>query len=212
MNHRTLTHRDLWSLDDLSQEDILALIGTAQTLKRAATSGAVPELLRGMYIALLSNEHASPHAATFHAAASELGARVVRVRAQDPASACQRDPRDTAGLLGRLYRAIECQGLSAEEIRQIDRDAGVPVYNGIGSWEHPTRLLADVMVLQEASGRQMDEVVQAVRSDFLRASLEGGRLPLQSSSIGTAPLHGLGAEQARNHRHVIQALLVGTLS
>ena len=44
--------------------------------------------------------------------------------------------------MGRLYDAIECQGLPRDLVRQLGEEAGVPVYDGLASPTHPTARLA----------------------------------------------------------------------
>lgn len=150
-----LNHHLLWSLDGLTSTNVLALIESAQALKRASQTDGVPRLLKGKNVALLSDNHSSSAAAAFHRAATELGAQVAHIRASDPVSADQRDPRDTAGLLGQLYDAIECEGLPEQQVYQLDRDAGVPVFNGLGNLDHPTRVIADLMTMQELTGKPL---------------------------------------------------------
>ena len=51
----------------------------------------------------------------------------------------------TARMLGRLYDAVECQGIAPGVVRQPGNDAGVPGYDGIASQHHPTAKLADLL-------------------------------------------------------------------
>lgn len=95
-------------------------------------TAALPQPLRGKRLALLSDDHGSPAAAAFVRAATELGAHVALVRATSASG-----PRGVAALLGQLYDGIECQGLAEAELRELARDAGVPVFDGIGSAAHP---------------------------------------------------------------------------
>lgn len=119
-----------WSLDALSADRRAALFNSADQLERAAASAdGLPQLLRGKRLALLSDDHASPAAAAFLQAATELGAHVALVRAGGIADG--RD-RNRAVLLGQLYDAIECQGLPDAELRRLGREAGVPVFGDIG--------------------------------------------------------------------------------
>lgn len=128
-----------WSSDTLSRESLAALLNAAGRLSDAAAShDGLPQLLRGKRLALLSNDHASPAAMAFRLAATELGAHVALVRA-DTASG----PRSLAALLGQLYDAIECQGVSESALRELGREAGVPVFNNIGSRAHPLYASAD---------------------------------------------------------------------
>ena len=52
-----LNHHHLWSLDGLTSAHVLALIGSAQALKKAAQAEGVPQLLKGKNLALLSDDH-----------------------------------------------------------------------------------------------------------------------------------------------------------
>lgn len=120
-----------------------AVLAGAERLRRAAASaGSPPPLLRGKRLALLSDDQDSPAAAAFVQAATELGGHVARVRASGPGA---RHVRDLAALLGQLYDGIECQGLPAAELHELSRNAGVPVFDGIGEASHPLRRLADSM-------------------------------------------------------------------
>lgn len=172
----------LWSLEGLTRGDLLTLVGSARALQRAAgEAGSRPAPLRGKNLALLSDDPDSPAAHAFLRAATGLGAQVARVRATEPGP---RELRDRAGLLGQLYDAIECQGLAEAELRQLDRGAGVPVFNGIASPSHPLKDLATLMTLQD------------IRGD---ASLPLLAPPL----VGPLPAEAL----ARNHHHLLQAVL-----
>jgi ornithine carbamoyltransferase len=120
-----------WSLDTLSAERRAALFSSADQLERAAASAdGLPQLLRGKRLALLTDDHASPAAAAFLQAATELGAHVALVRAGGVPEA---SGRNRAVLLGQLYDAIECQGLSDAELRRLGREAGVPVFGDLGA-------------------------------------------------------------------------------
>jgi ornithine carbamoyltransferase len=136
--------------DALSRDALLALTASAARLSRAAADGSgLPQLLRGKRLALLSDDHDSPAAVAFQRAATELGAHVAHVRNGGPQESGR---RGRAALLGQLYDAIECQGLSEAELRQLSREAGVPVFDGIGNPDHPLHAFADVVTQQELAG------------------------------------------------------------
>jgi ornithine carbamoyltransferase len=205
-----------WTLESLSGDGLRALMNSAGQLGRSAANGAgLPQLLRGKRLALLSDDHASPAAAAFQRAATELGAHVARVRATDPGEA-HRYPRDMAALLGQLYDAIECQGLANAEVQQLSRDAGVPVFDGIGHPDHPLRILADVMSQQELQGGCPLEALQ-LRFDGDPASAAGQAFAHISRLLGLpkadtsgpppAPRPEVAGLRARHHHHLLQAML-----
>jgi len=156
-----LHHRSLWSLDALSGDDVLALLETARALKRA---GVPPRTLRGKNIALLSDTPGNGHVAAFEGAATGLGAQVARIR-PGASPGTPYAANGTARVLGRLYDAVDCEGLDPRYVQQIDRDAGVPVYNGLAGSEHPTHALAVLLGLQERTGKPLAQLRVAYLGD-----------------------------------------------
>ena len=140
LNHRLLSQQSIPPVDART------LLDTAQALRRAAEAGLAQPLLKDKNIALLCRDDACVAAAAFTHAAEALGARVSRVQpdeallAVDDAGIAQ-----TARMLGKLYDAVECDELPAEVALNLQREVGVPVYNGLGRPDHPVAaLLADL--------------------------------------------------------------------
>jgi ornithine carbamoyltransferase len=123
--------------------DNAALLDSARQLRRAALGGLAHRPLQGRNIGLLARDNGTEEARLFTAAAQALGARVVWL----PTSPWADDvvARDTARLMGRLYDAIECQGLAATEVAWLRQHAGVPVFDALASAAHPSAQLADAL-------------------------------------------------------------------
>jgi ornithine carbamoyltransferase len=64
-----------------------------------------------------------------------------------------------------MYDAIEFRGNNQEEVDDLARYAGVPVYNGLTAEWHPTQMLADFLTMHEASGKPYDELRYAFVGD-----------------------------------------------
>lgn len=144
MDHR-LNLDQAHSPTAMSPTERNALLASASSLKGAAQSGRMQPLLRGKNIGLLCEASQSADADLFMRAASELGARVARIRPTLTGLPTPADARHIAHMLGRLYDAIECQGLPAALVQQIREEAGVPVYDGIGCADHPSTALATML-------------------------------------------------------------------
>jgi ornithine carbamoyltransferase len=129
----------------LPPPDAQALLEAARGLRRAALDGLVHLPLKGRNLGLLTAADGSPEASLFTAAASALGARVVRLPPQPWGGADPAPGRDAARLLGRLYDAIECQGLPAEQVAWLGRHSGVPVFDTLAGETHPTASLAQML-------------------------------------------------------------------
>ncbi|TAK86097.1 MAG: hypothetical protein EPO01_08415 [Aquabacterium sp.] len=136
-----LDFRDLWSADRLPAALAGEVLRAAVDLRRAKADPATQRLLQGRNIALLCEEvdgSEEEDARLFSQAASSLGARVARVRPAEAGLLPGRDLRELARMLGRLYDAIECEGMDEGVVGQLAEHSGVPVFNGIGRRSHPT--------------------------------------------------------------------------
>jgi ornithine carbamoyltransferase len=121
----------------------LVLLASARALHRSAGSGRPQKLLRGKNIGLLCEAGDDGDAELFRSAALELGAHVAHIRPKLTESSTAQEVVDTARMLGRLYDAVECQGLPQPLVERIALDAGVPVFDGIATGTHAlTRLTA----------------------------------------------------------------------
>ena len=97
------------------------------------TSLPAVQLLRGRNFGLVSMQHDSDEARLFERAASGLGARVAHIDPSVAGLLGVDDVSRTAAWLGRLYDAIECQGLPADRVAQLRASAGIPVFDHLAT-------------------------------------------------------------------------------
>lgn len=146
----------------MSTSGMVAVLERALALKAAALHGPAEPTLRGKKLGLLYESEGLPDAALFGRAALRLGAHVAYVRSSLSGHSAPLEVTNTARLLGRLYDAVECQGMLPALVQRIEAEAGVPVYCDLASPSHPTAVLA----MRLGAGGDPDEdrclVVQAV--------------------------------------------------
>lgn len=151
----------------LSAARAAGVVERARQLQRGAREGTAQTALRGKNLGILCERDDAEGSALFRRAATALGARVASIRSDLSASSTPKDIQRTARTLGRLYDAVECQGMSLAVVREIEANAGVPVYDAIASRTHPTAGLA----AQLDSATPLEErqlfVLQAVLLDSL---------------------------------------------
>lgn len=131
--------------DARTRLDLPAVLRAAKALHLAErTQAPVPahRLLRGKKLGLLCDSPHDPAAQLFREAAAALGAHVADVRPSLTTASAAQEIHHTARMLGRLYDALECQGMAPALIDAVARDAGVPVFDGIACPDHPTAALA----------------------------------------------------------------------
>lgn len=145
-----------------------ALLASARALKQGALVGLPRPSLRASSLGLITESETSPEATLFQSAAQELGARVVCIRPSVAQLASPEAVRDTARVLGRLYAAIECQGLAPDLVAQIRQHAGVPVFDGLAAAQHPSATVVDELGPEAELNRRF--VLQAALLGALAAA------------------------------------------
>lgn len=146
--------------DSTARLDADALVMSARALREAHRSKRPQALLRGKYIALLGSGPEA-EAVLFHSAATDLGARVTRVQTGLSSDSADKEVQDVAGMLGRLYDAVECNGLPVDIVQRLADVVDVPVFERLASPAHPTARLADLLGPEAAPGENRRFVLQA---------------------------------------------------
>ncbi len=81
-----------------------------------------------------------------------------------------------------MFDAIEYRGSGQENVEELARHAGVPVYNGLTEEWHPTQMLADFLTMHERSHKPYDEIAYAFVGD--------GRFNMGRSLLVTGAIMG----------------------
>jgi len=137
---------NLVATEEMSPRELAALVDDARALQRCAEAGATQPLLRGLRFGLLdaAGDAGKDDVALFDRAAIELGAQVAHI---SPSLTELSEPLEVghaAHMLGRLYDAVVCQGMAPALVRQLNAQAGIPVYDGIASPSHPLAKAAEM--------------------------------------------------------------------
>ena len=160
--HLTLRHHGVLAYDPIAPSDVAFVLDNARALQLAAEAGELRAVLRGRKFGLLCETDDDGDAALFRRAAVELGAHVAHIRPSLTDLSAPQEVQHTARLLGRLYDAVECQGMAPDLVHQVGADAGVPVYDGVASQKHPTAKLANLLDGDASTLDKRCFVVQAV--------------------------------------------------
>ncbi len=194
-----LKNRSLLSLDDLSARDLGLLLTLAHALKRERREGREQQYLRGLHIATLAAAGAAHADDPLATAAAEQGALVVHLGPQPPPQPGHDDRHELPGLLGRLYDAVEVRGMPRAALREFASRCSVPVYRDLGDAAHPARVVADLMSMQEQTGKPLGGSVVAWLGD---AHSERGAALMQGALLMGMDLRiaAVGASRPDNAR------------
>lgn len=146
----------------LSPLSVASLLSRARILQRAALGGTVRPLLRGKNLGLLCEAPPDEAQALFRRAAEELGAHVAVMRSSLSAASPLQEVQHTARMLGKLYDAVECQGLDSGLVRRIAEHAGVPVFDGAAMKAHAADQLSELLGDATSRGDNRRFILQAL--------------------------------------------------
>jgi ornithine carbamoyltransferase len=153
-----LRNRPFLKLDDFSPDEIGFLLHLAAELKAAKYAGTEVQRLRGKQIALIFEKDSTRTRSGFEVAAYDQGAHVTYIGPTGSHIGRKETMKDTARVLGRIYDGIEYRGFGQEEVEELARYAGVPVWNGLTDQAHPTQVLADFLTMQEHARKPLEEI------------------------------------------------------
>lgn len=148
-----MENRHLLKLLDLSCEEIMEILDTADQLKYERRNNVPHEILKGKTLAMIFTKSSTRTRVSFETGIFQLGGQGIYL--SDAASQIGRgEPiEDTARVLSRY-----CDGIMIRTFRQSDVEAlaeygSVPVINGLTDFCHPCQVLADLMTIREYKTR-----------------------------------------------------------
>ena len=150
---------------DFSRDELLHLLELSEALKVAKYAGDEAPQLAGKEIALIFEKTSTRTRCAFEVAAYDQGAHVTYLDPTGSQMGHKESIADTAAVLGRMFDGIEYRGSAQANIEELDRHAGVPVYNGLTDEWHPTQMLADFLTMREHSHRPPDEIAYTFVGD-----------------------------------------------
>lgn len=149
-------------LEPMSAREIATVLARARALLSQAMAHTTQPLLRSKNIGLMCEADDAADAVLFRRAASGLGAHVAHIRPSLSELSTPHDVQHTARLLGRLYDAVECQGVAATVVLRLSHDAGIPIFADLASTGHATAHLAGLLDGDAAADDKRGFVIQAV--------------------------------------------------
>ena len=153
-----LRNRNFLTLMDFSPKEINYFLDLARDLKRAKYAGTEQQTLKGKNIALIFEKSSTRTRCAFEVGALDQGAHVTYLGPTGTQIGKKESVADTARVLGRMYDGIEYRGYGQEVVEELAKYAGVPVWNGLTTEDHPTQILADFLTIQEHFTKPLNEI------------------------------------------------------
>lgn len=126
-----------------------------------AGSDANVRRLRGRKIGLMCAID-TPSATLMRRAVEGLGAQIAFIGPMWMTPTSSDSIRRTAEASGKLYDAVECEGMPAALLDEFERHCDVPVFDGLAADGHPTAALVGLIEAPRRSAERRLLIVQGV--------------------------------------------------
>ena len=145
--------KDLLKLLDLSKEDIIKILNTADQLKYNVKHRIPHDYLRGKTLAMIFEKNSTRTRVSFETGMFQLGGHALFLSGKESQIGRGEPVEDTARVLDRYCDGIMIRTFAQEEVETLAKYASIPVINGLTDFCHPCQVLADLMTIREHKAR-----------------------------------------------------------
>ena len=143
-----LKTKDLLTIDELSEKEILGIIDLAIKLKKQKKANAKP-LLKNKTLAMIFEKPSTRTRVSFETGMHQLGGRALNLSPDELQLSRGESIEDTAKTLSRYVDVIMARVYDHKTLDLLAKNSQVPIINGLSNSFHPCQTLADLMTLKE---------------------------------------------------------------
>jgi ornithine carbamoyltransferase len=144
--------KDLLSISDFSQQEVLDLLEKSTDLKNKRQNGIKYLPLKGQTLGMIFNKHSTRTRISFEVGMFELGGHALFLTGDQLQLNRGETIKDSAQVLSRYLNAILIRTYEHEEVVALAKHASIPVINGLTDLNHPVQILADIFTVKEKLG------------------------------------------------------------
>ncbi len=179
-----MNKRDLLSITDLSGRELQGVLDRAAELK----GGAVSNALAGKSVALLFEKPSLRTKLSFDLAVHQLGGHPVYFAPEEVGLGKREPVADVARVLELQVDCLMARTFDHATVEGLAAHASVPVVNALSDAEHPCQALADLLTIQEHTGRLQGASIAFIGDgNNVAASLALGAASLGASFVIASP-------------------------
>jgi ornithine carbamoyltransferase len=141
--------KDLLTLNELSKNELLAIIESAIKLKKDLKKGISKPILKNKTLAMIFQKPSTRTRVSFETGMFQMGGHALNLSADDLQLRRGETIEDTAKTLSRYVDVIMARVYSHDEIEILAKNSTIPVINGLSDSFHPCQILADLMTIKE---------------------------------------------------------------
>ena len=144
--------KHLLKLMDLSENEIIEILNTADQLKYEKKNGIKHHILAGKTLGMIFEKSSTRTRVSFEVGMYDLGGTALFLSSRDLQIGRGEPVQDTARVLSRYLDGIMIRTFHQEEVESLARCGTIPIINGLTDYCHPCQVLADLMTIREHRG------------------------------------------------------------
>jgi ornithine carbamoyltransferase len=144
--------RSILTLNDLTSEDLFAILERAKAFKSAVKEKRSLHILEGSVIGILFEKPSTRTRTSFESAILRLGGGAIYLSSDDLQIKRGEPIEDTARILGSYLDAVIVRVYSHQTLEVLSNYSGIPVINGLSDLSHPTQAICDLFTIMEVKG------------------------------------------------------------
>jgi ornithine carbamoyltransferase len=146
--------KDLLSISDLSEEEIITLTDRAIEIKSKGRK--VNRSLEGYTLGLIFEKASTRTRVSFEVAMFRLGGQTIFLNRADTQLSRDENIHDTAKVLSRYLDVVAIRTYSQKLLEDMAKCADIPIINALSDLYHPCQVLSDLMTVKEKKGTLKD--------------------------------------------------------
>ncbi len=144
--------KHLLKLMDLSENEIIEILNTADQLKYEKKNGIRHHILKGKTLGMIFEKSSTRTRVSFEVGMYDLGGTALFLSSRDLQIGRGEPVQDTARVLSRYLDGIMIRTFAQDEVEALARCGTIPIINGLTDYCHPCQVLADLMTIREHKG------------------------------------------------------------
>ncbi|VAX05104.1 Ornithine carbamoyltransferase [hydrothermal vent metagenome] len=144
--------RHFLTLNDLSRDELRALIQRAIELKQMQHRGEIYQPLKNKVLGMVFEKSSTRTRVSFEAGMAQFGGHAIFLSPRDTQLGRGEPIEDSARVMSRMLDAIMIRTFEHEKIERFAEYSRVPVINALTDQFHPCQLLADMQTWVEHRG------------------------------------------------------------
>ena len=153
------TPRHFLTLNDLSGDELLAILARASTLKTLKRSGTAHATLPGKVMAMIFAKASTRTRVSFEAGMSQLGGSAMFLSSSETQMGRGEPISDTARVISSMVDIVMIRTYQHADVEAFAANSQVPVINALTDDFHPCQLLADMQTWLEHRGDMRGKTV-----------------------------------------------------